>query len=195
MQPEKTYRQRKRRWPLPRERWRVSAKLSRLLPFALTLMAVLCCASCATTKKTQTEQIVKEVMVEKHDTVTVIKQTHKETVPMSQARITISVDSLLKLPAGASYHKRSGQAGAEVSLKGDTIFVTATCDSLQREVEYYEEQYHATLEALDNLKERVQTEREHRSTAFNISFESLPLLVAVAVLSITIFKFTIRWIK
>ena len=102
---------------------------------------------------------------------------------MSQARITISVDSLLKLPAGASYHKRSGQAGAEVSLKGDTIFVTATCDSLQREVEYYEEQYHATLEALDNLKERVQTAREHRSNPIKIALSALITGLFVGVIS------------
>ncbi len=102
---------------------------------------------------------------------------------MSQARITVSVDSLLKLPAGASYHKRSGQAGAEVSLRGDTIFVTATCDSLQREVEYYEEQYQATLEALDNLKESVQTEREHRSNPIKIALAAFIAGLFVGVLS------------
>lgn len=76
--------------------------------------------------------------------------------------LAISVDSLLRLPSGASYHKRSGQAGAEVTLKGDTVFVRATCDSLQREVEYYEERYHAALEALDSLKENIRTREEQR---------------------------------
>ncbi|GEM_PF-103373 len=186
MQPEKTYRQRKRKWPLPRERWHVSVRLSRLLPSALILpilMVVLCCASCATTKKTQMEQIQTVVTVEKHDTVTVIKQTLKESVPMSQAQIAISVDSLLRLPAGATYHKKSGQAGAEVSLRGDTVFVTATCDSLQREVEYYEEQYHATLEALDDLKESVKTEREHRSNPIEIALAALITGLFVGVIS------------
>lgn len=102
---------------------------------------------------------------------------------MSQARITISVDSLLKLPAGASYHKHSGQAGAEVSLKGDTIFVTATCDSLQREVEYYEEQYHTALEAIDKLKEIVQAEREHRSNPIKTASEAFIAGLFVGVLS------------
>lgn len=102
---------------------------------------------------------------------------------MSQAQITVSVDSLLKLPAGASYHKRSGQAEAEVSLRGDIIFVTATCDSLQREVEYYEEQYQATLEALDNLKESVQTEREQRSNPIKIALAAFIAGLFVGVLS------------
>jgi len=129
------------------------------------------------------EQIQTVVTVEKHDTVTVIKQTLKESVPMSQAQIAISVDSLLRLPAGATYHKKSGQAGAEVSLRGDTVFVTATCDSLQREVEYYEEQYHATLEALDDLKESVKTEREHRSNPIEIALAALITGLFVGVIS------------
>ena len=102
---------------------------------------------------------------------------------MSQAQIAISVDSLLRLPAGASYYKRSGQAGAEVSLKGDTILVTATCDSLQREVEYYEEQYYATLEALDKLKDNVKTEREHRSNPIKIALAALMTGLIVGVIS------------
>ena len=102
---------------------------------------------------------------------------------MSQARITISVDSLLKLPAGASYHKRSGQAGAEVSLRGDTIFVTATCDSLQREAEYYEERYYAALRALEQQKENVQTEREQRSNPIKIALAAFIVGLFVGVLS------------
>ena len=72
---------------------------------------------------------------------------------------------------------------AEVSLRGDTIFVTATCDSLQREVEYYEEQYQATLEALDNLKESVQTEREQRSNPIKIALAAFIAGLFVGVLS------------
>ncbi len=82
---------------------------------------------------------------------------------MSLARISVSVDSLLRLPAGASYHERSGRAGAEVSLKGDTIIVTATCDSLRREAEYYEELYCRAREALEERKNETITEEEQHS--------------------------------
>ncbi len=61
----------------------------------------------------------------------------------------ISVDSLLKLPQGATYHRKSGQARAEVSIRGDTIYVTGTCDSLARQVEYYENLYHTARDALE----------------------------------------------
>lgn len=62
-------------------------------------------------------------------------------IPMSEVSLRISVDSLLKLPKAASYQARSGQASAKVEKSGDTIYVWATCDSLQREVEYYQSLY------------------------------------------------------
>jgi len=73
------------------------------------------------------------------------------------------VDSLLKLPAGASYHKKSGQAGAEVSMREDTVYVTATCDSLQREVEYYEDLYYRARDALERHQNDLLTAQEQRS--------------------------------
>lgn len=78
------------------------------------------------------------------------------------------MDSLLRLPAGASYHRRSGQAGAEVSLSGDTVFVTATCDSIEREVEYYEALYRNALEALESYHERTIEERKSRKSGWSI---------------------------
>lgn len=70
----------------------------------------------------------------------------------------ISVDSLLKLPQGATYHRKSGQAHAEVSIRGDTIYVTGTCDSLARQVEYYEALYHNARDALESYHATVQEE-------------------------------------
>ena len=70
-------------------------------------------------------------------------------MPESRVEMRISVDSLLKLPQGASYHRKSGQAHAEVSIRGDTIYVTGTCDSLSRQVKYYENLYHTARDALE----------------------------------------------
>lgn len=41
------------------------------------------------------------------------------------------MDSLRRLPGGAVFTEKSGQATATVGIKGDTIVVTALCDSLQ----------------------------------------------------------------
>lgn len=77
--------------------------------------------------------------------------------------MTISVDSLLKLPQGATYHRKSGQAHAEVSIRGDTIYVTGTCDSLARKVDYYENLYYTARDALENQsRETAKTESKER---------------------------------
>lgn len=84
-------------------------------------------------------------------------------MPESRVEMTISVDSLLKLPQGATYHRKSGQAHAEVSIRGDTIYVTGTCDSLARKVDYYESLYHTARDALENQsRETAKTESKER---------------------------------
>ena len=65
---------------------------------------------------------------------------------MSAVTLTIAADSLRSLPAGASYSERSGQASVKVSRKAatatdpETIYVYASCDSLQLQCERYERQ-------------------------------------------------------
>ena len=128
-------------------------------------MAVLSCSSCATTKKTQTEQTQTEQIKVTSDTVaSVIRTIQKEVVPSSKAEIAIPVDSLLKLPSQAVYTHHSGQATATVAKKGEVIYVAATCDSLQREVEYYEELYYKARDALEQYKDSVQTEAKQQSS-------------------------------
>lgn len=92
---------------------------------------------------------------------------------MSQVEMSIPMDSLRNLPSGAVYHKKSGQANASVATKGDTIIIVATCDSLQREVDYYENLYLSTKAKLDNLKETVQTEKEQRSNPVKLALVNL----------------------
>lgn len=168
MQPDQIFRRRRGKWPLPRGKCSVCARLSSLLPIALILMAVLSCSSCATTKKTQTEEkreIQTDMVKTATDTaVSATKVIRKETVPSSKAEISISVDSLLKLPADAVYTNHSGQATATVGKKGDVIYVAASCDSLQREVEYYEELYYKARDALEQYKDRVQTDTKQQSS-------------------------------
>lgn len=76
----------------------------------------------------------------------------------SKAEMAIAVDSLLRLPGEAVYTHHSGQATATVAKRGEVIYVAATCDSLEREVEYYEELYYKARDALEQYKASVQTE-------------------------------------
>lgn len=132
-------------------RWPVSVRLSTVLTLVSIVITALCLPGCATTRKTQTEQAQSRQTVTVHDTVqTFTRMIQTEPVPESRVEMTITVDSLLKLPQGATYHRKSGQAHAEVSIRGDTIYVTGTCDSLARQVEYYENLYHTARDALEN---------------------------------------------
>lgn len=83
-------------------------------------------------------------------------------VPKSEVALTLNADSLLDLPAGASFHAKSGRANLDVSKGAEpgTIVVYASCDSLQRLVEYYERlagEYKATL---DRQAEEVKEEKK-----------------------------------
>lgn len=81
----------------------------------------------------------------------------------------ISVDSLLELPQGAAYHKKSGQAGVEVTRQGRTIYITGTCDSLQRQVDYYESLYHTARDALEQQEAQYNEERKQRANPIKIA--------------------------
>lgn len=59
-------------------------------------------------------------------------------VPASKATLRIPAAEFKGLPVGATYTDKNGRASVSMGLKGDTIYVTAACDSLAREVEYYE---------------------------------------------------------
>lgn len=64
------------------------------------------------------------------------------------------MDSLRRLPEGAAYTKKTGQATLTLKVKGDSIQGTASCDSLQQAVFHLEEQLY---QARDRL-EQQQTE-------------------------------------
>lgn len=107
-------------------------------------------------------------------------------MPESRVEMRISVDSLLKLPQGATYHRKSGQAHAEVSIRGDTIYVTGTCDSLARQVEYYEALYHNARDALESYHATVQEETKTRESPLKIFVKGFALGF-VAGISLTYF--------
>lgn len=74
----------------------------------------------------------------------------------------MSADSLLDLPIGASYHAKSGRANVDVRKGAEpgTIVVYASCDSLQRLVEYYERQAAGYKAAIDRQSEEVKEEKK-----------------------------------
>lgn len=76
------------------------------------------------------------------------------TVPESRTTIALTTDDLRKLPPGAKFTNKNGQASAQVTAKGDTIYITAICDSLQTLLYEYERQ----LDSLRVASKEVVTE-------------------------------------
>lgn len=107
---------------------------------------------------------------------------------MSQATLQIPVDSLRSLPANAEYRAGSGRASAVVRFEHDTIFVYATCDSLQRQCEYYERTATIYKEGYDELQNIIQEANEQRSNPVKTAFISLLAGVIIGVLSTIIIK-------
>ena len=60
------------------------------------------------------------------------------------------IDSLRRLPEGATYTQKEGQATASVGLEGETIVIHAGCDSLQALVLSLEERLDRAQEELAN---------------------------------------------
>ena len=80
-------------------------------------------------------------------------------VPASAVKLTIAADSLRKLPEGAVYRGKSGQANLTVGSDGSgNIVAEASCDSLQQLVLWYEEELtRIRSETKNNVSNDVQT--------------------------------------
>lgn len=82
-------------------------------------------------------------------------------IPESVMKLKIPVVDLLSLPPNASFHGKEGRAGAGVALRGDTLVVTVTCDSLQRLVLWYESELtRIRSETKSEISNDVQTEEK-----------------------------------
>ncbi len=60
------------------------------------------------------------------------------------------------------WQSREGRAGATVRMERDTLVVEATCDSVWRMVELYEEELWRMRQASDRSRAEVQTEERSR---------------------------------
>ncbi len=138
-------------------RWLVSVRLLPVLTIAVTVTTVLFLSGCATRVRSvmaQRDWLMSEAW--RTDSVSaewknsasefVELRTESVKVPMSEVVLSIPSDSLRRLPPGASYRGRSGQASVAVSRKPLTatepeyIYVYASCDSLELQCERYERQ-------------------------------------------------------
>ena len=127
---------------MPRSaRWRASGRLSTMPIVVVTAMIVLFLAGCASSKKsvmreTSTSREVSRLVAD--STVSVVETWRTPVkVPMSAVSLTLSMDSLRRLPSGAGYTARKGQANVKVTRRAPTekepeqLVIEAGCDSLE----------------------------------------------------------------
>lgn len=101
------------------------------------------------------------------------------------------MDSLRKLPEGAAYTKKSGQATLTLKVKGDSIQGIASCDSLRQLVFELEEQLH---EARDRL-EQAEKVAEPVAIPFWERFKWFLTGTLTGVILVIIIKKIRKWTK
>ena len=124
------------------------------MKFNIILLIIFLLTSCTTRKQTYSSRQQTDSL---RQTSRLSVRTTK--IPESRARLTVPVGTLKELPAGAAFVQKNGQATAEIRFLHDTLFVYATCDSLQALVYQYEEeteQLHVRLENSQTKKSQKQ---------------------------------------
>lgn len=134
--------------------------LCRWLALASIMLNALFVASCGSTKKMteSTRSTVDSVLLKE------VRQVINIPIPQSKVELKIPTQSLRSLPPGASFSEKKGQAGVKVEAIGDTVYVSATCDSLQVQCERYEKEL--TRIRSDTDKQVTELKKNTFQTAF-----------------------------
>ena len=82
-------------------------------------------------------------------------------LPESSTTLRIPIGELESLPSGATFRSKDGTASASVRSVHDTLYITATCDSLQQVVYKYRQQ----IERISSLRQN-RREESKRATGF-----------------------------
>jgi hypothetical protein len=112
-------------------------------------------------------------------------------IPSSKVTLTIPVDSLKKLPDKAGYSAKDGQASAKVSKDGNKVIVTASCDSLEKQVELFESLYIQSSQEGQEYKRlyEEQLSLKRSSNSVKTILESvLAGMIAGALLTLLIYR-------
>lgn len=110
-------------------------------------LIALCAWSCKSSRIEQSHIRIDSLQL--HET----REITYRPIPMSQTHLAMSAQTLRELPVGAGYHSRKGQAGLQVIKgAGDSLLITASCDSLQQQV----------IALTTRLERALLRQREHR---------------------------------
>ena len=119
----------------------------------------------------------------------------QEAVRADSATLTLSLDSLLRLPMGATYRASNGRAhvSAEVkktSGKPAVVYIESTCDSLERLCVYYSEENERLSVANSHLRSASELLEERARRRFAELLESFLAGAVAGALLIFLIKTT-----
>lgn len=132
--------------------------------------------SCRSTEKISNTSVIDSLTWNKKFSASLV------ITPPSLAQLTIPMDSLRRLPQGAVYTEKQGQATVTASRKDDKLVVTASCDSLQNLCYQYEEE----LVRIRDQLQKEQTKKEPVIVPFlsKCKWTAFGFLLAIIILSI-----------
>lgn len=154
----------------------------RWLALASITLIALSVTSCGSTKKmTESARTTIDSVLLKE-----VRQVINIPIPLSKVELKIPTQSLHSLPPGASFSEKKGQAGVRVEAIGDTVYVSATCDSLQVQCERYEKEL--TRIRSDTDRQVTETKKNTFQTAFKWCSTGFTAGVILTLVVIIIFK-------
>lgn len=131
----------RKNWPAIRARWPVLEKLLIQPETVLIVTIALCLTGCASHRKSMNREVQTESASADSANGSRRAGLVMAGIPASAVQLTIPADSLRKLPEGAVYRGKSGQANLTVGSDGKgNLVAEASCDSLQQLVLWYEEE-------------------------------------------------------
>lgn len=142
------------------------ARLLSVLTAAVTMTAALYFTACVSSRDQAREAAVEQETAEGESATTITrKQVTLSPVPSAVASLRLAAASLPDLPAGLPITSRNGRAEVKAERSGDSIIITATCDSLARQMEIVEEQLWQMTQQAETYKSQLEQAVKQRSNA------------------------------
>ena len=107
-------------------------------------------------------------------------------IPESKVNLQIPALNLPKLPQGASYSDKQGQANVKVRVENDTVYIEASCDEIIAEMERMEREIYYLKDTAESLLEEKKPPEIGIKTV--IKWFSVGFLLGIIITVITITK-------